>query len=195
QDTDPISSLEVPAMKDRYEDSFPIGAAVEPYQLEGIHGEILKRHYNSIVAENVMKPINIQPEEGEFNFEEADKIVQFAEENDMDLRFHTLIWHSQVPDWFFLDEEGNEMVDETDPAKRAENKELLLDRLETHIKTIVKRYSDEVDAWDVVNETIDPNASNDRGLRESKWYQITGDRKSTRLNSSHVSISYATVCL
>src|SRR5699024_6466225 len=35
-------------------------------------------------------------------------------------------------------------------------------------------YSDEVDAWDVVNETIDPNASNDRGLRESKWYQITG---------------------
>ncbi|WP_082684235.1 endo-1,4-beta-xylanase [Lentibacillus amyloliquefaciens] len=174
RDTEPISSLEVPAMKDRFEDSFPIGAAVEPYQLEGIHGEILKRHYNSIVAENVMKPINIQPEEGEFNFEEADKIVRFAEENDMDLRFHTLIWHSQVPDWFFLDEEGNEMIDETDPTKRAENKELLLDRLETHIKTIVKRYSDEVDAWDVVNETIDPNASNDRGLRESKWYQITG---------------------
>ncbi|WP_245183548.1 endo-1,4-beta-xylanase [Lentibacillus salicampi] len=173
-DTKSISALEVPAMKDRYEDSFPIGAAVEPYQLEGTHGEILKRHYNSIVAENVMKPVNIQPEEGEFNFEEADKIVAFAEEHDMDLRFHTLIWHSQVPNWFFLDKEGNEMIDETDPAKRADNKELLLNRLETHIKTIVERYADEVDAWDVVNETIDPNASNDRGLRESKWYQITG---------------------
>lgn len=172
--TEPISALKVPAMKDRYEDSFPIGAAVEPYQLEGTHGEILKRHYNSIVAENVMKPVNIQPEEGEFNFEEADKIVQFAEEHNMDLRFHTLIWHSQVPDWFFLDEDGNEMIDATDPEQQAENKALLLDRLETHIKTIVQRYSDEVEAWDVVNETIDPNASNERGLRESKWYQIAG---------------------
>ncbi|SFB00602.1 endo-1,4-beta-xylanase [Lentibacillus halodurans] len=171
---EPISALEVPAMKDRYEDSFPIGAAVEPYQLEGIHGEILKRHYSSIVAENVMKPVNIQPEEGVFNFEEADKIVQFAEENDMALRFHTLVWHSQVPEWFFLDEEGNEMIDETDPEQREENKQLLLERLENHIKTIVKRYRDEVDAWDVVNETIDPNASNARGLRESKWYQLTG---------------------
>ncbi|MGP4105844.1 endo-1,4-beta-xylanase [Virgibacillus sp. L01] len=168
------SALEVMPLEKRYEDSFPIGAAVEPYQLEGIHGDVLKHHYNSIVAENVMKPINIQPEEGNFNFEEADKIVQFAKENDMDLRFHTLVWHSQVPEWFFLDEEGNPMVDETDPEQRERNKKILLERLETHIKTIVKRYKDEVDAWDVVNETIDPYASNDRGLRESKWYQITG---------------------
>ncbi|MBP1969304.1 endo-1,4-beta-xylanase [Virgibacillus natechei] len=171
---EPISALEVPAMKDRFEDSFAMGAAVEPYQLEGTHGEILKRHYNSIVAENVMKPISIQPEEGEFDFTEADKIVNFAKENDMDLRFHTLIWHSQVPDWFFLDEEGNEMVDETDPNQREENKELLLERLENHVETVVKRYRDEVDAWDVVNEVIDPDAANDQGLRESAWYQITG---------------------
>ncbi|WP_077325533.1 endo-1,4-beta-xylanase [Virgibacillus siamensis] len=169
-----ISALGVTPLKSRYEDSFEIGAAVEPYQLEGIHGEILKRHYNSIVAENVMKPINIQPEEGNFNFKEADKIVQFAKENDMNLRFHTLVWHSQVPEWFFLDEEGNPMVEETDPEKRAENKELLLDRLRNHIKTIVKRYRDVVDEWDVVNEVIDPYASNERGLRESNWYKITG---------------------
>ncbi len=168
------SALEVTPLEERYDDSFPIGAAVEPYQLEGIHGEVLKHHFNSIVAENVMKPINIQPQEGNFNFEEADKIVQFAKENDMDLRFHTLVWHSQVPEWFFLDEEGNPMVDETNPEQRERNKEILLERLETHIKTVVKRYKDEVDAWDVVNETIDPYASNDRGLRESKWYQITG---------------------
>ncbi len=36
------------------------------------------------------------------------------------------------------------------------------------------RYRDEVDYWDVANEVIDEYASNDRGLRESKWYQITG---------------------
>src|SRR5699024_12785015 len=30
---------------------------------------------------------------------------------------------------------------------------------------------------------------------EKKWLDATRDRKSTRLNSSHVSISYAVVCL
>jgi len=121
-----------------------------------------------------MKPVNIQPEEGKFNFTEVDKIVQFARENNMDLRFHTLIWHSQVPEWFFLDIKGNPMVEETDPKQREKNKKLLLKRVENHVKTIVQRYKDDVDAWDVVNEVIDDYAPNEKGLRESPWYQITG---------------------
>ncbi|WP_226642948.1 endo-1,4-beta-xylanase [Mesobacillus subterraneus] len=170
-----VSALDVEVeIDERYADSFDIGAAVEPSMLEGKDAEVLKRHFNSIVAENVMKPINIQPEEGKFTFEEADKIVKFAKENDMELRFHTLIWHSQVPEWFFLDKAGNPMVDETDPKQREKNKKLLLKRLETHIKTIVKRYKNDVSSWDVVNEVIDEYASNDEGLRESPWYQITG---------------------
>lgn len=169
------SALSVPSIAERYKKSFTIGAAVEPYQLQGTDAEVLKRHYNSIVAENVMKPINIQPEEGKFNFAEADKIVQFAKENGMDIRFHNLVWHSQVPEWFFLDEEGNKMVDEQDPKQREKNKKLLLKRLETHVKTIVKRYKNDVKSWDVVNEVIDDSPQNERGLRESAWYQITGD--------------------
>ncbi|MBT2759551.1 endo-1,4-beta-xylanase [Mesobacillus foraminis] len=171
---EPISALEAAPMDERYKDSFSIGAAVEPYQLTGKDAEVLKRHYNSIVAENVMKPINIQPEEGKFNFEEADKIVKFAKENGMELRFHNLVWHSQVPDWFFLDEAGNPMVNETDPKQQAKNKKLVLKRLETHIKTIVKRYKNDVSSWDVVNEVIDDSPQNEKGLRESPWYKITG---------------------
>lgn len=172
---EPTSALDVEVELDqRYEESFDIGAAVEPYMLEGKDADVFKRHFNSIVAENVMKPINIQPEEGKFTFEEADKIVKFAKENDMELRFHTLIWHSQVPEWFFLDEEGKKMVEETDPKQREKNKKLLLKRLETHIKTVVKRYKNDVSSWDVVNEVIDEYAPNDKGLRESPWYQITG---------------------
>lgn len=168
-------ALTVPSIAERYKNSFAIGAAVEPYQLDTIDAEVLKRHYSSIVAENMMKPINIQPEEGKFNFTEADKIVKFAKENGMELRFHTLVWHSQVPDWFFLDEEGNPMVNETDAKQREKNKKLLLKRLETHIKTIVKRYKNDIKSWDVVNEVIDDSPQNERGLRESSWYKITGD--------------------
>jgi endo-1,4-beta-xylanase len=169
------SALSVPSIAERYKDSFAIGAAVEPYQLETIDAQVLKRHYSSIVAENIMKPMNIQPEEGQFNFTEADKIVKFAKENGMELRFHTLVWHSQVPDWFFLDEEGSPMVNETDTKQREKNKKLLLKRLETHIKTIVKRYKNDIKSWDVVNEVIDDSPQNERGLRESSWYKITGD--------------------
>src|SRR5690606_26943141 len=125
---DSLKALDVDPIYERYADSFAIGAAVEPFQLEGESGEVLKHHYNSIVAENVMKPISIQPEEGKFNFEEADKIVKFAKENNMELRFHTLIWHSQVPEWFFLDEKGKPMVDETDVKKREKNKKIVLKR-------------------------------------------------------------------
>ncbi|WP_179298712.1 endo-1,4-beta-xylanase [Evansella halocellulosilytica] len=166
---------QVASLADRYEQSFDIGAAVEPYQLNGRQGKILKHHYNSLVAENAMKPISLQPEEGEWNWEGADRIVDFARKHDMELRFHTLVWHNQVPEWFFIDEEGNPMVDETDPEKRESNKELLLERLETHIKTVVQRYKDDVTSWDVVNEVIDDGTPNERGLRESIWYQITGD--------------------
>ncbi|WP_444684801.1 endo-1,4-beta-xylanase [Alkalicoccus luteus] len=161
---------QVQSMADRFSDSFPIGAAVEPWQLNGKQGKILKHHYNSIVAENAMKPISLQPEEGVWDWEGADRIADFARKHDMELRFHTLVWHNQVPDWFFLDEDGSPMVDETDEAKRAANKELLLERLDTHIETVVDRYKDVVTAWDVVNEAIDDGG----GLRETAWYQITG---------------------
>ncbi|MBU9723555.1 MULTISPECIES: endo-1,4-beta-xylanase [Bacillaceae] len=168
-------ALEVPAMDERFEESFSIGAAIEPFQLDGESGQILDYHYNSVVAENAMKPESLQPSEGQFDWEGADRIADYARENDIELRFHTLVWHNQVPGWFFLDEDGNSMVEEEDNAKREENKQLLLERLEMHIQEVVERYGDVVTSWDVVNEVIDDDQPNEQGLRESPWYQIAGD--------------------
>lgn len=161
---------ELPDLKEVYAEHFQIGAAITPAQMIGMHSELLKKHYNSIVAENIMKPETIQPQPGNFNWTDADAMFNFAEDNDMVMRFHTLVWHSQTPNWFFLDENGDEMIDETDPAKREANKELLLERMETHITAVVDRYKGRVDSWDVVNEVI----SDGGGMRNSKWYQVTG---------------------
>jgi endo-1,4-beta-xylanase len=163
---------DLPSLKDVYADDFPIGAAIEPNQTTGLVAELLKKHVNLIVAENAMKPASIQPSEGRFNWTGADRIVQFARENGMQLRFHTLVWHNQVPNWFFLDASGKPMVDETDPEKREQNKRLLLQRLETHVKTVVERYKDDIKSWDVVNEVIEP--ADPDGMRNSLWYQIAG---------------------
>jgi len=163
---------DIPSLRDVFADYFTIGAAVELKHLEGQNLEMLNKHYNLLVAENLMKPISIQPIEGTFNFTQADRIVEFAEKNNMKLRFHALVWHNQVPDWFFIDPNGKRMSLETDPVKREENKELLLNRMENHIRVVVERYRDVVDYWEVVNEVIDPSRPN--GMRESEWYKITG---------------------
>jgi len=169
---EPSVEHDLPSLKDVYADYFPIGAAIEPNQTTGLVAELLKKHVNLIVAENAMKPASIQPSEGRFNWTGADRIVRFARENGMQLRFHTLVWHNQVPNWFFLDAGGKPMVDETDPEKREQNKQLLLQRLETHMKTVVERYKDDIKSWDVVNEVIEP--ADPDGMRNSPWYQIAG---------------------
>ncbi|MEK3714393.1 endo-1,4-beta-xylanase [Paenibacillus sp. FSL R7-0333] len=163
---------EAPPLAAAYADYFPIGAAVEPDQLEGPAAELLKRHVNWLVAENAMKPDAIAPAEGTFTWERADRIVAFAKANGMGLRFHTLVWHSQTPEWFFQDEAGQAMADETDAARREANKKLLLKRLDSYITAVVSRYKDDISSWDVVNEVIEPGDPD--GMRASDWYKITG---------------------
>ena len=163
---------DLPALKHAYADYFHIGAAVAPYQLIGPHADLLKKHYNMIVAENIMKPEALQPVEGQFHFEEADKMIEFAKEHDMEVRFHTLVWHNQTPAWFFQDKNGEPMVVDgeiADPDNYEANRTLLLDRMETHIREVVRRYAHDIDSWDVVNEAIEGN-----GYRQSDYYIMTG---------------------
>lgn len=169
---EPSVEADIPALYEVFADYFPIGAAIEPHQTTGLKAELLKKHVNMLVAENAMKPSSLHPSEDNYNWTQADQIVAFAKENNMQLRFHTLVWHTQVGNWFFLDAEGKPMVDETDEKKREENKQLLLKRLDSHVRTIVSRYKDDIVSWDVVNEVIEPNDPD--GMRASEWYQITG---------------------
>ena len=149
-------------LKHAFKTKFYIGTALNAWQLNGMKPEeikIVEEHFNSIVAENVMKSGRIQPEEGKFNFNLADQFVEFGEKNNMHIHGHTLIWHSQAPKWFFTDEEGNDVT-----------KEELTKRMKDHIETVVSRYKGRIDSWDVVNEAIEDDGS----YRKSKFYEILG---------------------
>jgi endo-1,4-beta-xylanase len=149
-------------LKDYYKAHFPIGVAVSPQNLQGPEAELILREFNGITAENAMKIGPIHPEEKRFNWEPADRIVNFAQTNGLRMRGHTLVWHNQTPDWLFKDDKGNPVT-----------KEVLLKRLEDHIKAVVTRYKGKIYAWDVVNEVIDDNPA--IFYRDSKWYSICGD--------------------
>lgn len=150
-------------LKDVVENKFLVGAALNVKQSSGADTsslKIVKRHFNSIVAENCMKSEEIQPREGEFFFDEADKFVNFGIENNMSIIGHCLIWHSQCPDWFFTDDKGNNV-----------SPEILRQRMKTHISTVVGRYKGKIKGWDVVNEAIVEDGS----YRKSKFYEILGE--------------------
>jgi endo-1,4-beta-xylanase len=152
-----------PTLKEALKDRFLIGTALNALQITGIDTlgiDIIKQQFNSIVAENCMKSESIQPEEGRFDFNLADQFVAFGEENGMHINGHTLIWHSQAPTWFFVDQNGKDV-----------SRDVLIERMKNHITTVVSRYKGKIKSWDVVNEAI----MDDGSWRKSKFYEIIGE--------------------
>lgn len=143
-----------------FEKDFYIGAAVSPRVLKH-KSQFVANHFNSITAENQMKFEELQPKRGEFQFDTADKMVQYARDNGLKMRGHTLVWHNQTPDWVFTNEDGSYVT-----------RDVLLARMEAHIKEVVTRYKDDLYCWDVVNEAIDDKEG---FLRQSKWLDIIGE--------------------
>jgi endo-1,4-beta-xylanase len=150
-------------LKNTLKGKFRIGAALNDSQFaekDSLAVAVIQKQFNAIVAENCMKSRYLQPEEGKFFFDEADKFVAFGEANNLWITGHCLVWHSQISDWFFIDAQGNDVSRET-----------LIERMKNHITTVVSRYKGRIKGWDVVNEAI----LDDGSWRESKFYKIIGE--------------------
>ncbi|MBR5706793.1 MAG: endo-1,4-beta-xylanase [Bacteroidaceae bacterium] len=165
------ASVQAQGLKDAYQDYFSVGVAVNMSNLNTARNpkdmEIILTNYNSITAENDFKPQSVQPQEGQWNFANADAIADFCREHGIKLRGHCLVWHSQVGRWMFQDKDA-------DGKNIQASKEKLYERMKTHITTIVQRYSDIVYCWDVVNEAVTDDAGATDPLRPSQWKQIAG---------------------
>ncbi|WP_091014647.1 endo-1,4-beta-xylanase [Paenibacillus amylolyticus] len=173
----------IPNLVDVVGQHYAMGAAIDQSALdaEDPHSQLLTKHFNSITAGNFMKMDAMQPQEGQFVWSETDRLVKFAEANDMEIRGHTLLWHSQVPDWFFTDPN-----DASKPATR----EQLLARMKTHIQTIVTRYKGKVHTWDVVNEVISDGGGLRNEASNSKWRDIIGDVDGDGDDSDYIELAF-----
>jgi len=100
---------------------------------------ILAAEFNSLTPENDMKWAEVHPEPGVYDFSGADAVVAFAQANGQEVRGHTLLWHSQNPQW---------VIDGSATWTCQEARDVL----EDHITTVVGRYAGEIYQWDVVNE-------------------------------------------
>ncbi|MGF7031640.1 endo-1,4-beta-xylanase [Paenibacillus mucilaginosus] len=163
-DAGPITIEEnIPSLKDVFAGDFTVGTAFENFEMDQeADRKLIAKHFGTVTPGNVLKWDSTEPQEGVFDLADSDAAVNFGVENGQQVRGHTLIWHNQTPGWVFRDAQGN-----------LASKELLYQRMQKHIETVVGRYKDVIDAWDVVNEVID--ASQPDGLRRSEWYQIAGE--------------------
>ncbi|MCP5546647.1 MAG: endo-1,4-beta-xylanase [Akkermansiaceae bacterium] len=156
---------DTPTLRSVYQDDFLIGAALNTSQVNGRNekeGEIAAKQFSSLTAENEMKWQSIHPQPGTYRFEGADAYATFAQKHKMALIGHTLVWHSQTPDWVFRGDGGS-------PATR----EQLLERMREHIHKVAGRYKGKVKGWDVVNEALSDGGADI--LRDSPWRRIIGD--------------------
>jgi endo-1,4-beta-xylanase len=102
-----------------------------------------------------MKAMHLHPEWDRYNFGPADRLVAYAQQNNMPLNGHTLVWHSQLPGFM----------------RRMKNADSVRHFFTDHITTVASRYKGKVYSWDVVNEALNEDGS----LRRSVFLQHLGE--------------------
>ena len=164
--TFPGSKADVDAKTKLYEKYDPynikIGAAFNYGNLNNY--DDIAGHFNSFTCENEMKWVSTEPQNDYCTFEKADAMVQWAKDHNMKVRGHTLVWHTQTPEWVW-----------------SSGRDQTLANIDDHIERMLKHFNvgdDTVYCWDVVNEALDDNDSNqNETYRKSGFYTSVGSEE------------------
>lgn len=148
----------LPSLKEVFKDDFLIGTALNSKQIVEVdeaEASIIRRQFNAVTAENIMKAEILQPKWKIYRFEQADKLMKYAERNRMQVTGHTLVWHSQLPAFV-------QQMKDPDSVRQ-----FFVD----HIQTVAGRYKGKMHSWDVVNEALEDDGT----LRRSIFLEALGE--------------------
>ncbi|WP_374204279.1 endo-1,4-beta-xylanase [Streptomyces sp. HPF1205] len=134
-----------------------VGTAVDMDALAGdaTYTADTARQFSTVTPENVMKWDTLEPQQGTFDYSQADKLVKFAERHGQKVRGHVLVWHNQLPSWVTS---GDWTADQLRAV------------LHKHITDTVTHFKGSIWQWDVVNEAFNEDGT----LRDSIWLDKLG---------------------
>ncbi|MGC4070409.1 MAG: endo-1,4-beta-xylanase [Polyangiaceae bacterium] len=138
-----------------------IGAALAQSMLNNSNYTTAAKEHNFVTPENEMKWDTVEASRGQFNFGPGNTIVNYATQNGMKVKGHTLVWHSQLPGWV------SSLSTASDVRTVMTN----------HIKTVMNNFKGKIYAWDVVNEAWDTPSKKGDGtatLRNSVFMSKLG---------------------
>jgi len=161
--TPPVTSGAPPSLRDAATAYFAMGVGISDRISERpADWPLLTSQFGAVTPENCLKPDPVQVGEGQFNFRRADAFVDFSVSNRLQVVGHCLVWakDDRTPPWFYRD--GTNIATRT----------LLLERMKTHIATVLGRYRGRIAIWDVVNEALDDGTNY---LRPSGWTAACGE--------------------
>jgi len=172
-------------LKDVYSSKFKFGNILNGTTVNNqAMKNIVLREFNSITPENELKPDATIVQSGSTNTNVkvqlnngAKAILQFCQDNNIPVRGHTLVWHSQTPGWFFR---------ENFNANGAVVSTAVMDqRMESYIKNMFELITTSYPklnlyAYDVVNEAASESGSprtagSDAANGQSMWVQVYGN--------------------
>ncbi|MCR5187424.1 MAG: endo-1,4-beta-xylanase [Treponema sp.] len=110
-------------------------------------------------------------------FVTVDRCLQICKDNGLKMRSHVLVWHSQTPEWFFMEEYGlGESGDYVGVDEMNARLEWYIKNFMEHVANWEKENNNGehiIVTWDVVNEAASDGATDNAYLRtESNWYEI-----------------------
>lgn len=152
------SANNIPSLKEVFKNDFGIGTAMNTPQIEERDPKtnaLIKEQFNMVTPENIMKAEVIHPQWDVYNFNLADKLVEYGKKNNIKINAHTLIWHSQMPAF----------------ARRIQDVDSFKTFFKNHITTVASRYEGKVFSWDVVNEALNEDGT----MRRSPFLSKLGD--------------------
>lgn len=184
-------------LKDLCNDYFKFGCGISGYNEKSSalnvdrFMEIVEAQFSSCTSTNLMKPVYILNQnlskknlkagidEPGLDFSSINRTLDWCMKHKVALRGHTLVWHSQTPDWFFKEgyESDGEYV----------SRDVMIHRLDSficqYLTYVQTNYPGTVYCWDVVNEAVDPENGDPttnfmcrikNSTQPSGWYQTIG---------------------
>lgn len=181
------------------EHGFTVGAAMGAGQMGySAYKEMTAWHFGSITATNEMKAYSLLDQSASkkskdgmpvMNYETADKIVAFAQENGLGVRGHVLVWDAYMCDWFFREgySWNGAYVDQATMKARLQ---YYIEEVITHFE---EKFPGVVYCWDVVNEAVgdsatDYDVADARHVRTSR--NGTANPFYTYVGSDYVELSF-----